>query len=333
MTKAISLLSGGLDSILATRLIMEQGIEVQGLNFMTVFCNCTQKNSSCQAGSAAAKTLGIPLKIMEVSQEYFSVIKNPKHGYGRNLNPCLDCRIFMFKKAGAYMQECGASFIVTGEVLGERPMSQRSDAMRIIEKESGLEGMIVRPLCAGLMKPSRAEEQGLVDRNKFLSISGRSRKPQIQLARDFGINDYPCPAGGCLLTDKEFANRMRDLMKHEPDLPLVSVRLLRCGRHFRLSSQAKLIVGRDEKENSRLEALAGEGDIIFQTPAVAGPLAVGRGIFANGHIETAARIVGRYSDAGENQPLEVSYCRKAEQAPRTVSVAAFSKEEADRFRI
>ncbi|MGB2661131.1 MAG: hypothetical protein WBB86_06095, partial [Candidatus Omnitrophota bacterium] len=215
--KAISLLSGGLDSILATKLIIEQGIEVEAVNFLTVFCNCTSRGKTCLAGKSAADQLGVELKVMEVSKDYFEIIKNPKYGYGRNINPCLDCRVFMFKKAHEYMKETGASFIVTGEVMGSRPMSQRREAMRIIERDSGLGGLLVRPLSAKLFEPSIPEKEGWVDREKFLEIQGRSRKPQIKMAADFGINDYPCPAGGCLLTDVGFARRMRDLMAHKPD--------------------------------------------------------------------------------------------------------------------
>lgn len=333
MTKAIALLSGGLDSILATRLILEQGIAVEALNFMTVFCNCTTKGKSCSAGVAAAHTLGIKLKVMEVSTEYFSVIKSPRYGYGRNLNPCLDCRIFMFKKAAQYMRESGASFIVTGEVLGERPMSQRRDAMRIIERDSGLEGMIVRPLCAHLMEPTIAETQGLVDRKKLLSISGRSRKPQIALAEEFNIRDYPCPAGGCLLTDVGFAGRMRDLMKHTPDFALRDAQLLKCGRHFRLSPQAKLIVGRNEQENNRLHTLARDADIIFQTATVAGPVALGQGRFDREKIILSSRIIARYSDARTEEAVRVSYIVKGDHSAGHIDAPVASEDELLPLRI
>lgn len=333
MTKAIALLSGGLDSIVATRLILEQGIEVEALNFVTVFCNCTNKGKSCLAGKAAADTLGIKLTVMEVSQEYFAIVKNPKYGYGRNLNPCLDCRIFMFTKAARYMRESGASFIVTGEVLGERPMSQRKDAMRIIERDSGLEGMIVRPLCAGLMEPTIAESQGLVDREKFLSISGRSRKPQIQLAKEFSIRDYPCPAGGCLLTDSEFSNKMRDLMKHTPDLNVRDVQFLKCGRQFRFSPQAKLTVGRNEQENNRLHSLACGSDIVFETVAVAGPLGIGRGEFDQEKILLSSRIIARYSDTAVGEAVRISYKAKENSPAAYIDVLALPENELHELRV
>ncbi|MFH0731551.1 MAG: hypothetical protein V2A72_01355 [Candidatus Omnitrophota bacterium] len=305
--KAISLMSGGLDSILATRLMLEQGIEIEAVNFLTVFCTCTSRGKTCLASKSAADNLGIKLKVFEISKEYFQIIKNPKHGYGSNMNPCLDCRILIFKKAAEYMRQTGASFLITGEVLGERPMSQRRDALRIIERDSGLEGLILRPLSAKLFEPTIAEKEGLVDREKLLSIKGRSRKPQIQLAKDFGINDYPCPAGGCLLTDPGFAARIRDLIKHKPDFNINDVKLLKAGRHFRLTKTAKLVVGRNEKENDILLALANDDDLCFHPVNTTGPTAIGRGEFDRGVISLAASIVARYSDTVSGGQIEIAH--------------------------
>lgn len=306
MIKAIALLSGGLDSILATKLVLRQGIEVEAVNFLTVFCNCTSHGKSCLASKSAADQLGIKLKVFEISKDYFEVMKRPKHGYGRNLNPCLDCRIFMFKKAKEYMIESGASFIVTGEVLGERPMSQRKEAMRIIEKESGLAGLIVRPLSAKLFEISIPEKEKWVDREKFLDIEGRSRKPQIELAGKFGINDYPCPAGGCLLTDKDFSGRMRDLMKHSPDFGVDDVKLIKTGRLFRISPLAKVIVGRDEGENERLLNLAKESDLRFWPVNTRGPVGVGRGSFNEDDLLMVSGIISRYSNRIANDDVKVA---------------------------
>ncbi|NQT22755.1 MAG: hypothetical protein HQ579_04860 [Candidatus Omnitrophica bacterium] len=326
MTKAIALLSGGLDSILATKLMLEQGIDVEAVNFVTVFCNCTSKGKSCLASKSAADKLGIKLKVFEVSKQYFEIIKKPKHGYGRNLNPCLDCRIFMFKKAAEYMKESGASFIVTGEVLGSRPMSQRRDAMRIIERDSDLKGMIVRPLSANLLEPTIPEEKGLVDRAKLLSIRGRSRKPQIQMAKDFGINDYPCPAGGCLLTDPGFAKRMRDLMEDKPDFSTNDVHILKTGRHFRLDKGVKLVVGRDEKENERLTNLCRKDDLCFWPSTINGPVGIGRGNFNNLQILEASSIIARYSDGKLNQDITIEY-EKALSDSRKESIIVKPMEE------
>jgi tRNA U34 2-thiouridine synthase MnmA/TrmU len=275
--KAIALLSGGLDSTLAAKLVLEQGIELEALNFLTVFCTCTNRGETCLASQKAVDALGIPLKVFNVSEEYLDVVKHPKHGYGSNMNPCIDCRIFMMKKAKAYMEEAGASFIVTGEVLGERPMSQRRDAMRLIEKEAGLDGLVLRPLSAKLLSASIPEKEGWVDREKLLKIQGRSRKPQIQLADHFGIRDYPCPAGGCLLTDPGFAQRMRDLNRYHPDFLLNDVHLLKMGRHFRLSPHLKLVVGRNEEENQKIQTFSQEGDFLLKVSRYPGPLSLLRG--------------------------------------------------------
>ncbi len=333
MIKAIALLSGGLDSILATKLILEQGIDVEAVNFLTVFCTCTARGKTCLASKSAADKLGIKLRVFEVSKEYFEIIKNPKYGYGSNMNPCLDCRIFMFKKAGQYMKEQGASFLLTGEVLGERPMSQRRDAMNIIERDSGLKGLILRPLSARLLEPTIPEKDGLVDREKLLAIGGRSRKPQMQLAVQLGINDYPCPAGGCLLTDPGFARRMRDLMKHSPNFTINDVQLLKIGRYFRLGPNSKLIVGRDEEENTKLLALAKEDDLCVGPVSIPGPIGIGRGCFNNDHLNLAARILARYSDIPPDRYLEVEYRKKAEENGGRIMAMAIKDEDLITLRI
>ena len=307
MAKAVALLSGGLDSILATRLILDQGISVEAVNFSTVFCNCTARGKTCLASKSAADQLGVPLKVFEVTKEYIEIVKKPKHGYGSNMNPCLDCRIFMFKKAGEYMKKSGASFIFTGEVLGQRPMSQRRDAMKLIDKESGLEGFVLRPLSAKLLELTVPEKEGYVDREKLLEIKGRSRKVQISLSSSFGINDYPGPAGGCLLTDPGFAKRIKDLMKHDPDFAINDIKLLKLGRHFRLAPRAKLVVGRNEEENKRLVALVKEKDLIFHPTDNKGPTGVGRGIFDKELISQASRIIAKYSSKKRDEELAISY--------------------------
>ena len=333
MTKAIALLSGGLDSILATKLILDQGVEVEALNFVTVFCACTAKGKTCLASKSAADELGIKLKVFEVSKEYFEIIKNPKYGYGRNMNPCLDCRIFMFKKAAHYMKETGASFIVTGEVLGERPMSQRRDAMQIIERDSGLKGLVLRPLSAKLFEATIPEKTGIVDREAFLAIRGRSRKPQIQLADSLGINDYPCPAGGCLLTDSGFANRMKDLIRHKPNFTIDDVQLLKLGRQFRLTPEAKLIVGRNQDENNRLQNLAKYGDSLFYPAEVKGPIGIGRGIFNNSSLSVASTIIARYSDARLNGHIKVFYRQLPKKDIASVALSSLEAGDLEEMRI
>ena len=331
--KAIALLSGGLDSTLAARLVLDQGIELEALNFMTVFCTCTNKGATCLASQKAVETLGIPLRVFNVSEEYLNVVRNPKHGYGSNMNPCIDCRIFMLKKAKAYMEESGGSFIVTGEVLGQRPMSQRRDAMRLIEKEAGLEGLILRPLSAQFLPVTLPEREGWVDREKLLNIQGRSRKPQMKLAEQFNIRDYPCPAGGCLLTDPGFARRIRDLMDHQYDFSLNDVHLLKFGRHFRLSPTVKLVVGRNEEENQKIETFSRAGDVLLKTVRYPGPVSLLRGEASETERERAASITARYSKAKGMEKVEVHYQKVEREEEKSIFVSPLSEAEIQKERI
>lgn len=333
MTKAIALLSGGLDSILAVKLILDQGIEVEGVNFISVFCIFTSSNSRRMEAKVAADKLGIELKVFNFSYDLLELIKYPKYGYGKNMNPCIDCRIFTFKKARAYMRERGASFLITGEVLGERPMSQRRDAMRIIERDSGSDGLILRPLSAKLLPPTISEKEGLIDREKLLSIQGRSRKPQIALARDLGIDYYPSPAGGCLLTDPGFAGRMRDLMQHNPSFTLNDVHLLKIGRHFRLSPRAKAIVGRNERENEKLASFALEGDLIYKVLGLPGPLTIVRGDLEDHSNDLPASITARYGKAKNKKEVSVSYKEYPMGKTGVVRVSPLEQEQLEGLMI
>jgi tRNA-specific 2-thiouridylase len=325
--KAIALLSGGLDSTLATKVVLEQGIELEALNFLTMFCTCTNRGETCLASRKAVNALGTPLKVFNVSEEFLNVVKHPKHGYGSNMNPCIDCRIFMLKKAKAYMEEAGASFIVTGEVLGQRPMSQRRDAMRLIEKEAGLEGYIVRPLSAKFLPITIPEKEGWIDREKLLGIQGRSRKPQMQLAGRYGIRDYPCPAGGCLLTDPGFARRIKDLMFNTPDFSINDVHLLKFGRHFRFSPGLKLVVGRNEEDNKKIQTFAQEEDILLRALHHPGPLSLLRGVPNGMEIEKAASITVRYGKAKDLKSVEVLYKKGKEDSYQSISVSSLLDEK------
>lgn len=313
--KAVGLISGGLDSILAAKLILDQGICVLGVNFISPFCACAKRGCLYQA-TKVARELGFPLRVIPLREEYIQIVKNPKYGYGRNLNPCIDCRILLFSKARKIMEEENASFLFTGEVLGERPMSQNLRAMRIIERESGCEGLLLRPLSAKLLPPTNPEICGIVDRERLLAIKGRSRKPQMALAEKFGIKEYPTPAGGCLLTNKEFAAKVRDAFRFGEDSP-EDMELLKIGRHFRLRSGAKLIVGRDERENGILFSLMERvrDGICIMVKDFPGPVALLRskgknfdsppGASVPSDIETAAAICARYSDAKDKEEVEV----------------------------
>ncbi|MEM3783990.1 MAG: hypothetical protein QXY88_03035 [Candidatus Bathyarchaeia archaeon] len=324
--KALALLSGGLDSTLAVKLILDQGIEVEAINFVTPFCLC--KKGGCGA-SEVAKKFGIPLKIVSLGDEYLRVIRKPKYGYGRNMNPCIDCRIFMLKEAKKYAREIGASFIFTGEVLDERPMSQHLKALKIIEEEAGLEGKILRPLSAKLLPKTQAEKKGLVDRNKLLDIRGKSRKRQIALAKEFGITDYPCPAGGCLLTYKEFAAKLRDLFKHKKLISLMDVQLLKVGRHFRFGKN-KIIVGRNKEENEKLLRLKAQSDYFFEAQGCGSPITLLQGPKIKQAIEKAAQLTAYYSDQKTGK-VRVKYGR--EKLEKSVFVERPSIEEVEQLRI
>jgi tRNA-specific 2-thiouridylase len=324
--KALSLLSGGLDSILATELILNQGIDVEAINFLSPFCLC--KKGECGAAEAA-KQLRVPLKVVGVGNEYLIMVRKPKHGYGRNMNPCIDCRIFMLKKAKKHAKEIGASFIFTGEVLDERPMSQHFKAMKIVEEESGLKGRLLRPLSARLLPETVIEKKGLVKRDKLLDIRGRSRKPQIKLAEEFKIADYPCPAGGCLLTYKEFANKLRDLFRHRKRCSMTDVTLLKVGRHFRFGEH-KIIVGRNEAENKVLTAKKMRYDYYFEVPNVGSPITVLQGLKTKKALEAAAALTAFYSDAKSDR-ITVNFGR--ESLDKSIIVSVPSRAEVESLKI
>ena len=284
--KAVGLLSGGLDSTLAAQLMIEQGIKVHAINFTSPFCQCTPKSSCCASVVTAVRQLGdIQLQRVVLGDDYLHMIASPRHGYGRGMNPCLDCRIMKIRKAGEYMREIEASFLFTGEVLGQRPMSQHKRALALIDRNSGMGDLTVRPLSAHHFQPTLPEREGWIDRAKLLSIQGRSRKEQIGLAQHKGIADYPCPAGGCLLTDKNFAGRMRDYLQHIPQPSLHDIPLLKTGRHFRLPNGDKVIVARDEQEGKRLTGLHRSEDHLLTPENFSGPVVLLQGSALDAAIE------------------------------------------------
>jgi tRNA-uridine 2-sulfurtransferase len=307
--KAIALLSGGLDSTLAVKVLLDQGIAVEALNFTSPFCTCTGKNSGCKSEAVrVAEEFKIPIKVMHKGVEYLEILRNPKHGYGKGMNPCIDCRIYLLKKAKEYMQEIGADFVFTGEVLGQRPMSQRRDTLRVIERESGLEGLLLRPLSAKHFQPTVPETEGWVDREKLLGISGRSRKDQMELAAELDVKNYPCPAGGCLLTELSFVGKVRDVFDHCDELNLRDFRLLKLGRHFRIGDRTKVIVGRNEGENELLERAVQPGEACLRWTEGSSPLATLMGESSQELLERAAQILLRYTKAepGAQSKLSVS---------------------------
>jgi len=341
--KAVGLISGGLDSTLAARVLMEQGIEVHGFNYATGFCSNDQRRAVGRPGEAlnrlrneavrAGADLGIEVEIVPVEKEYFQVVTHPKFGHGANMNPCIDCRIFMLKKAKDRMDALGAHFVFTGEVLGQRPMSQHLSALKTIEREAGLEGLLLRPLSAQHLPETIPEQRGWVDRERLLAISGRSRRGQIALAETFGIGEFPQPSGGCCsLTDETFSRRLRDVLAHRaPFEPGTedSV-LLKVGRHFRISHQVKVVVGRDEAENAFL-ARHLEGRWWFEVPNAGSPL-----VLVQGNPDPAlrgfiGRITARYSSRKGETEVEVVATRGEIQ--ERLRVAPLTDQDLDAHRI
>jgi tRNA U34 2-thiouridine synthase MnmA/TrmU len=328
-TRAVGLLSGGLDSILAVSLVKRQGISVTALHFVTPFSASPGEERAKM--ETLAERLGVVIKVEEMGEEYLEMLKNPVHGYGKNVNPCIDCHALMLRRAAHLMNEIGAAFVFTGEVLGERPMSQHRRALAIVENESGLAGRLLRPLSALLLPATPAEEQGVVDRARLCGISGRSRKPQMKLAEEMGITQYPGPAGGCLLTDPVYSRKVRDLMSHG-ELTLENSRLLRTGRHYRLQDSMKLVVGRNEKENLVLETSAMDGDVVLTTFPLPGPVALLRG-GENGGVELAARICAGHSDARREKEVPVSWRRLPAGVQSVLRVAPLPAGELESYRI
>jgi len=330
--QAIALLSGGLDSTLAIRLILAQGIEVTALNFSTAFCTCTPKGQGCSASRLAADQLGVDLVVQVLTDEYYRLLQNPPHGFGRAMNPCIDCRILKLKKAAELMRERGAKFLITGEVLGQRPMSQRRDALRIIDRDSGLGDLILRPLSAKHLGPTLPERMGWVNRDQLLEFSGRSRKPQIELADQYGLHDYPCPSGGCLLTQTEFARKLKDLIAWKPDFTTHDITLLKIGRHFRLPAGSRLLVGKNDHENQRLLTLIRESELLLITPEVPGPLALLLNPDGEDDLRLAAAITARYVSKGEGLIL-FRISRGPEDPGRELRVEPLAPEAVERYRI
>lgn len=306
--RALGLLSGGLDSTLAARLLLEQGIEVGCVNFHTGFC--IQSHTSAIRNPKpgvppprhdalhAAQSLGVKLHMVDISSDYVRIVTDPKHGYGKNLNPCLDCKIFMVAKAWAMAKELGYHFIFSGEVLGQRPMSQRRDTFPVIDREAGVKGWLLRPLTALRMPETEPEKMGWVDRSRLEGFNGRGRKPQMELAKKLAITDYPSPAGGCcFLTDENYTRKLRDLWayRNNRDYSMEDILLLKAGRHIRPAPHFKLMIGRDQSENLFLSGFR-KGRMTIQTKNTPGPLTLVEGeITAAEDRLLACRIAARYS--------------------------------------
>jgi tRNA U34 2-thiouridine synthase MnmA/TrmU len=328
MTKALALISGGLDSTLAAKLIKMQGIEVIGICFASAFFG------SRNAERMAAQ-IEIPMIVVDFTEDHLEMTKKPKHGYGKNMNPCIDCHAMMLKYAGNMLEELDGDFLITGEVLDQRPMSQNKKSLGIVQKESGFEDKILRPLCALNLAPTQMEEDGLVDRTRLLGISGKSRKPQIALAEQLEIKEYPSPAGGCMLTEPQFSSRLRDLYNSDKkSVKPVDVELLKVGRHLRISPSAKVVCTRNESEYDLLMKLLKEEYIVFDTEDCTGSTIVlvhsPGAELSKEDIEVAGSVTARYSKEREKDSVRIKFKKKSDTEYEYMYAEPISDEEIKR---
>ena len=298
MSKGLGLLSGGLDSILACLTLKRQGVDVTGIVYVTPFFGA-------ERAKAAARQIDIPLIVKDISDIHLEMLKNPRYGYGRNLNPCIDCHAMMFRIAGEMVAKGDFDFLFSGEVLGQRPMSQNANALKAVAKHAGCGDLILRPLSAKLLPITPVEEQEMVDREQLLDIQGRSRKRQEELAREWGLKEYPSSGGGCLLTEKSFTGRLRDLLTHQPDCTPRDVELLKVGRQYRLSPSAKLTLGRNRQSNEAIQALATAEHTLLRAVGFSGPLGLVSGRPSEEDLATAGAIVAAYGKGQHEAQLEV----------------------------
>jgi len=332
--KAVVLFSGGLDSMLAAKIVKDQGIEVVGLhldNGMSAFSIRKHLGLAVDENpvDAAASEACIELVKREIYREFLPILLSPRHGYGSGANPCIDCRILMLRKAREFMEEIGASFVITGEVLGQRPMSQRPSIMKLIEREAGLKGLVLRPLSAKFFPLTLPEKEGWAKREELLNIRGRSRKRQLELAEHYGFKSFSQPAGGCMLTDESFSRKFFDLLEHLEDIEIEDVWLLYVGRHFRISSTVKLILGRNEMENEILVKFRGDRTTIWPE-GFKGPYGLIYGDPDEIELLRSVRVLARYSK--KNYGKVTVLCEKGGLLQK-LCVAPFEPEEIEKYRI
>ncbi len=322
MTKkghGIALFSGGLDSALAVLLVRKQGIEVTALSFMNHFgCDMDDRSSCGSDPFPVAEQFNFTVKLMHLGHKFVDIVRNPKYGHGKNMNPCIDCRILMLREAKEFMNAVGADFIFTGEVVGQRPMSQHRQQMELVMKDSGLEGKLVRPLSAKLLAETEAEKLGILDREQLEDINGRSRKRQMAMAKEFGLEDYPTPAAGCLLTDRGYSSRLRDYFSHTELVDFTELNLLKIGRHFRISPCTKIIVGRIEPENVKIEKYKKDGEWLFEARGVGSPISIIKGKIDDEAIKIAASLTARYCKLRDEKEIEITYWQDEDDLKTTL---------------
>ncbi|MBW2351290.1 MAG: thiamine biosynthesis protein [Deltaproteobacteria bacterium] len=326
------LYSGGLDSILACKILQEQGIHVIALYFITPFFGYKLKEQEKILMKKVLADQGIQFEKIDISDAYLKMVKNPEHGYGKYMNPCIDCKILMVRKAMKRLGEFNASFVATGEVLGQRPMSQRKDALRIIERDSCADGLLLRPLSALHLPPTDMENKGLVDRSKLLGLTGRGRKDQIALAGKYGIKEYPAPAGGCVLADPILSRRFKRMFELWPELDVNECLLSQMGKHFILSDKSWLVIGRDETENAKIVSMIREGDIKLGLTAGPGPIGLWRKIYSDVNADLAASILCRYARV-KRRLEEVRLSGPGTENIKTIRTVPASDETVNRYRI
>ena len=328
--KGIVLVSGGLDSLLAARILMEQDLELIGFHAVLPFIAPDADPADLNPVRSASR-INLTTRVHRCDKEYIDIIRNPAHGYGKHANPCIDCHIYFIKKAAECMRELKADFVATGEVVGQRPMSQMRHTMNHIEKAAGLSGRLLRPLSAALLKPTIPEENGVVNRNMLLGINGRSRKEQIELARTYHIDEYQSPSGGCLFTDRYISRRVRDLISRHSEVEAVDFYLLTIGRHYRISDCAKIIVSRNELENNELEKYRHLSDYFF-VPDFKGPAVFVKGSISDDDMVFIGSTMLRYGKAGSSDPVVTIY--KKETVEKKIRVLdTTTDEQLEKLRI
>lgn len=305
--KGIGIVSGGLDSLLAVKVLQDQGLDLMGIVYTTPFFDL-------RPGRSLEEVLGIPVRIIDLTEKHLQMLRNPVYGFGQHMNPCIDCHALMLSEAGRTMEAEGADFLFTGEVLGQRPMSQRRDSLKSVEKLAGYPGRVVRPLSARLLDPTIPELEGWIDRSRLLDISGRGRKRQMALAEHYGLRDYPQPGGGCLLTSEGFARKLKLLLESHPEAGSREVEFLKRGRHFRVSPSTLLALGRDQGDNEKLEALAGPADVLLRAMDHPGPTGLLLGPhWSQEELDLAARILVAYGDSPSGSLTQVVWSRGGER--------------------
>lgn len=326
MTRALAMVSGGLDSILAAKLIKEQGIEVIGICFRSYFFN--EENAK-----RMTKQIDIPLEVIDFSKEHFEMVKDPKHGWGKNMNPCIDCHSMMMRYSGELLKKFNADFIITGEVLNQRPMSQNRSALDVVKKQSGFSDKILRPLCAKNLKETQMEIDGLVDREKLLGISGRNRKPQMALAEQWGIKDYPSPAGGCKLTEPNYSIRLKETIDRKEEVSEKDIHLLKYGRHFVTDNKTKIIVSRTGEEGEQLKQLLNNKDMMFITCNFNGAMVIiPEGETPNDEDLTfACGLAVRYSKGRDEELVKVKFGKVSTEFTDIKEVKSMTQEELDKY--